>query len=495
MSGVDGGVIIVGAGFGGIGAAIELQKHGFEDVTILDGASEPGGTWFFNGYPGAACDVPSHLYSYSYAQRRDWSRQCSPRDEILDYVQTIARRYGVDRRIVTGAKVTAAHWDEDAARWTVETEDGRSFEGGAIVLATGQLNQPAYPRIPGADSFRGTSFHTARWDHEYDLRGKRVAIIGTGATAVQVVPEIAPLVSELHVFQRSGNWFLPRNHKDYKPWWLRVIRHVPGVQAYRRWFIYHYGELLTAMIRHPETVGRIGAFQSRMHMRLQLRGAKELRRKVWPDYTFGCKRVLFSSDWLPALKRPNVDVVTDRVTEITPTGVVTADGTTREVDCLIWSTGFRTNDFMLSMDVTGTEGRTLAETWSEGAHAHLGITVPGFPSMFLMYGPNTNTSGGSIIVYLEAQARYLRQALQLARRTGAAAVDVKPDVESAFDRETQSRFEGTAWTRCDSWYRNEGGRVVANWPGFMKEYEEATAVLEPSEYRLVHARERAVAQA
>jgi cation diffusion facilitator CzcD-associated flavoprotein CzcO len=495
MSAVDGGVIIVGAGFGGIGAAIELQKHGFEHITILDAASEPGGTWFYNGYPGAACDVPSHLYSYSYAQRRDWTRQCSPRDEILTYIQDIARRHGIDRRIVTGAKVTAARWDEETARWTVETADGRSFQGSAVVLATGQLNQPAVPRIPGAETFAGKAFHTARWEHDYDLRGKRVAVVGTGATAVQAVPEIAPLVRELHVFQRTGNWFLARNHKPYKQLYRRIIQHIPGVQAFRRRFIYHYGESLTLMIRHPETWGRIGALQSRMHMRWQLRGDPDLRRKVWPDYTFGCKRVLFSSDWLPALRRDNVDVVTDAVTAITPTGIVTADGRTREVDCIVWGTGFRTNDFMLPMDVTGVGGRTLKETWADGAHAHLGITVPGFPSMFLMYGPNTNTSGGSIVVYLEAQARYLRQALQLARRTGAAAVDVREDVESAFDRETQARFAGTAWTRCDSWYRNEGGRVVANWPGYMREYEQATAQLEPSEFELVHARERIVAQA
>jgi cation diffusion facilitator CzcD-associated flavoprotein CzcO len=371
----------------------------------------------------------------------------------------------------------------------VTAEDGRTFEGSAIVIATGQLHQPSFPRVRGVEDFAGHTFHTAEWDHDYDLRGKRVAMVGTGASAVQIVPEIAPLTERLVVFQRTGNWFLPRKNRPYPRAFKWLVKHVPGVQAFRRRFIFHYGESLTAMIRHPRTVGLIGRARSTAFMRLQLRDP-DVRRKAWPDYTFGCKRVLFSSEFLPALQRPNVDLVTDAVAGLAEDGVVTADGTLHEVDCVIWGTGFRTNDFMFPMEVTGADGRSLRDAWSRGARAHLGMTVPGFPSLFVMYGPNTNTSGGSIIVYLEAQAAYIRQALEHVRARGAAAIDVRPDVEAQSDREVQDRFEGTAWTQCNSWYRDDEGRIVANWPGYMREYVERTQTLDPAEFSFVPAPER-----
>ena len=323
-------------------------------------------------------------------------------------------------KVVCNARVTACSYRDGT--WNVVTEDGTEREADAVIVATGQLHQPAYPRLEGRDAFEGHQFHSARWDHDYDLRGKEVAVVGTGASAVQFVPEIAPLVKKLHVFQRSGNWFLPRRNRPYPPWYRRLFALVPGLQAYRRWFVFNYGESLTAMIRHPRTVGLIGRARSAAFMRWQLRD-REVRRKAWPDYTFGCKRVLFSSHWLPALQRPNVELITDEVTGLTADGVTTADGIHRKVDCIIWGTGFRTNDFMLPMEITGTDG-TLADHWAGAPRAHLGITVPGFPSLFLMYGPNTNTSGGSIIAYEEAQAGYIRQAIELA---GDGAVEVRAD--------------------------------------------------------------------
>jgi cation diffusion facilitator CzcD-associated flavoprotein CzcO len=475
-------IVIVGAGFGGVAAAIELQRHRFRNLTVLDRAPELGGTWLHNSYPGAACDVPSHLYSFSYAQRRDWSRICSPQREIHEYLHHVARGASVDRLVAPDSDVSACTWDDGSARWTVRTSDGRAYEADAVVLATGQLHQPAVPRISGAETFAGHSFHSAEWDHGYDLRGKRVAVVGTGASAVQFVPEIAPLVDRLVVFQRTGNWFLPRQNRAYPAAVRAAIRHVPGLQAARRRFVFYYCEALTAMIRHPRTVGRVGAAKSAAFMAWQLRSEPELRRKVWPDYTFGCKRILFSSHWLPALRRPNVDLVTDAVAGLAPEGVVTADGTLHEVDCVIYGTGFKTNDFMFPMEVSGAGGRTLREAWTDGAHAHLGITVPGFPNLFVLYGPNTNTSGGSIIAYLEAQSAYVRQALEEIRRRGAAAIDVRQDVEAANVREVQERFRGTAWTRCDSWYRTPDGRIVANWPGYMREYFDRVARLDPGEF-------------
>jgi cation diffusion facilitator CzcD-associated flavoprotein CzcO len=477
-------VVIVGAGFGGIAAAIELRRHGITGVTILERAPDLGGTWFYNSYPGAACDVPSHLYSFSFAQRRDWSRLCSPQAEIHAYLHDVARRYGVDRLVRTNTNVSSCSWDGDRCRWSVETTAGAIHEADAVILATGQLDQPARPALTGIDTFTGHSFHSAEWDHSYRLAGKRVGVIGTGASAVQFVPEIARVVEHLSVFQRSGNWFMPRRNRRYNNTIKRGIERLPGLQALRRRFVFEYTESLTLAIRHPNGFGRIARARSEAFMRSQLKDPV-IRAKAWPDYTFGCKRILFSSHYLPALQRANVELITDAITEVTPTGVLTATGQAHELDCIIWATGFRTTDFMFPMRVTGSGGVELHEYWSGGAHAHLGMCVPGFPNMFVMYGPNTNTSGGSIIVYLEAQAAYIRQALGQLRSRSAVAIEVRPEVEAASDRALQARFAGTAWTQCASWYRDENGRIVTNWPGYMREYLAQTRELDAGEYRFV----------
>jgi cation diffusion facilitator CzcD-associated flavoprotein CzcO len=479
-------VLIVGAGFGGIAAAIELRRHGIEDVTILERAPDLGGTWFYNSYPGAACDVPSHLYSFSFAQRRDWTRLCSPQREILDYLREVARREGVAELVRTNRTVTACSWLQESASWVVETSEGERWEAEALVLATGQLHQPHVPLIPGAGEFAGHTFHSASWDHEYDLAGKRVGVVGTGASAVQFVPAIASRVAQMTVFQRTGNWFLPRDNRPYPTLLRRMFERMPRLQALRRRFVFEYAESLTAMIRHPRTAGRFGAWRSAVFMRSQLKDPV-LREKVWPDYTFGCKRILFSSEFLPALERPNVELETARIESIVPEGVRTADGRVHELDCLIWATGFRTNDFMFPMAITGRDGRSLEEAWHGGAHAYLGMCVPSFPNMFVMYGPNTNTSGGSIIFYLETQAAYLRQAIEQLGARGAGAIEVRAEVEAAYDHAVQHRFGGTAWTRCDSWYRDANGRIVANWPGYMREYARQTARLDAAGFEFAPA--------
>ncbi|MFZ0040955.1 MAG: NAD(P)/FAD-dependent oxidoreductase [Solirubrobacteraceae bacterium] len=474
-------VLIIGAGFGGISAAIELRRHGFDELTLLEAADDLGGTWFHNDYPGAACDVPSHLYSFSYEQRRDWSRLCSPQQEILDYLHEVAAKHEVDGLIRTSQRVRECAYDEASRSWTVETESGERHYAEAVILATGQLNRPAIPALPGAERFAGHSFHSARWDHGYDLDGKRIAVVGTGASAVQFVPAVARRAARLNVFQRSGNWILPRKNHRYSAALRTLITRVPFLQTARREFVFNYTEGITLSIRHPKTAGRVLSWRCSRFMRSQLKDP-ELRAKAWPDYTCGCKRILFSSHYLPALAQPNVELVTDPIAEVTETGIRTEDGAEREVDCIIWGTGFRASEFVAPMRVFGTDGAELNKIWNEGAHAHLGITVPGFPSMFLMYGPNTNTSGGSIIVYLEAQAAYIRQALAHLRSGGYSSLDVRPEVEAATDRELQARFAGTAWTQCDSWYRDERGRIVANWPGYMREYIARTRSFDPAEY-------------
>ena len=476
----------MGAGFGGIAAAIELQRHGFEDLTILESAPELGGTWFYNDYPGAACDVPSHMYSFSFAQRRTWSRLCSPRQEILDYLREVVDDHGIRPLIRFSQAVANARFDEAGARWQLTTDTGETYDADAVILATGQLNRPAIPRLPGLDRFAGHSFHSARWDHDYDLAGKRVAVVGTGASAIQFVPRIAPLVRQLTVYQRTPNWLLPRRNHVYRPGLRALIRHVPGLQELRRALLFNFLEGLTLSIRHPRTFGRISAWRSVRFMRAQTPDP-ELRRRVWPDYTFGCKRVLFSSHYLPALSRPNVELVTEPVAEITASGISTADRIDRPADCIIWATGFRATELVAPMRVQGAGGRELADAWADGAHAHLGLTVPGFPSLFLMYGPNTNTSGGSIIFFEETQAAYIRQALAHLRDGGYATLDVRPEVEAVGNRRLQARFAGTAWMDCHSWYQNDRGRIVANWPGYMREYLHATRRFEPADFQFMRA--------
>jgi len=479
-------VLIVGAGFGGIAAAIELRRNGIERLRILERAPDLGGTWYYNTYPGAACDVPSHLYSFSYAQRRDWSRLCSPQAEIHDYLSGVAREHHVRELVETGVTVTSCSWRQGECRWVVQAADGRSYSADALILATGQLHQPAMPSIEGIETFAGHSFHSAEWDHDYALTGRRVAVVGTGASAVQFVPEIAPATERLTIFQRTGNWFLPRKNHRYPAPFRAAVRSIPGLQEYRRRFVFEYTESLTAAIRHPRTLGRVYAGRSAAFMRTQLKDP-EIRRETWPDYTFGCKRVLFSSAFLPALQRENVDLVTAPITRVQPEGLITADGTLHEAECIIWATGFATNDFMFPMRIDGSDEHSLQEDWREGAHAHLGMTVPGYPNMFVLYGPNTNTSGGSIIFYLEMQSAYVRQALQELRRSGAGAIEVRPEVEARSDAELQARFAGTAWLECDSWYRNERGRIVANWPGYMRDYLKRTRELDLEDFRLIAA--------
>ena len=477
-------VAIVGAGFSGIAMAIALRREGIEDFTILERAESLGGVWHHNTYPGAACDVPSYLYSYSYEQRRDWTQPCSSQAEILGYLQETARKHGVIDRVRTGTEVELAEFDDETARWRMRTSTGERFEADALVLACGQLSRPRRPSIPGADDFRGHSFHSAEWDHEYDLAGRRVAVVGTGASAVQFVPPVAERAAHVDVYQRSAPYVLPRNNGEYPALVRRLIGALPGLQAARRYGMWAFMETFVAGLTRIRPLGWLLRTWCTTFMRTQLRDP-EVRRKAWPDYPFGCKRILFSSDYLPALQRSDVELVTDEISRITSAGVLTADGRERAVDCIVYGTGFRSNDFVVPMRVTGVEGRELQQAWSQGAEAHLGIAVTGFPNMFVLYGPNTNLGVGSIIVMIEAQVRYAIDALRTARRAGAA-LDVRPEVQRASSERVQRRLRDSVWASCRNWYRQEGtGRVVNNWPGFMLEYVRATRAIRPEEFREV----------
>jgi len=485
-------VLVVGAGPGAIACAVELLGHGFDDIVILEAGDGIGGSWMWNTYPGLACDVPSHLYCFSFAREQDWSRLCAPQPEILDYLRDVADRHGVTPLVRTGQTDTSAHFDDNSCRWTVTTAGGETYDTGALVLATGQLHRPVTPPIAGAERFGGESFHSARWDHDVELSGKRVAVIGTGASAVQFVPEIVDDAAHTTVFQRTPNWLMPRRNRPYPKWWRRLIGAVPGLQRTRRRMVYLYTENLTQSTRRPRTLGRFSSLAPILFMRFQLRGRPQLRERVWPRYPLGAKRLLFSSRWIPTLTRDDVELVTEPIAAITEQGVLDGAGSEHLVDVIIYATGYASTEFVSAIEISGAGGRRLADAWSEGPSAYLGVSVPGFPSMFLIYGPNSGTSGGSILVFEEAQARYIRQALEYVRDSGAAAIDVRADVAAAAYAALQERFTGTAWLQSDSWFRDEHGRVVTNWPDSMRRFEARTQRLDTGEYVLVGERKPAL---
>jgi cation diffusion facilitator CzcD-associated flavoprotein CzcO len=478
-------VAIVGAGFSGIGMGAELQRSG-HDYAMFERAGDLGGVWQHNTYPGAACDVPSYVYSYSWAQRRDWSQPCSPQPEIQEYLRTVATDGRVIGKIRFGAEVTEARWDPATLTWrlTIAGDPPSTYEADALVLGCGQLTRPSWPRIPGADSFAGRTFHSARWDHDHDLAGERVAVVGTGASAIQFIPEIAERAGRLDVYQRSAPYLLPRRNPRYPGPVLELLRRVPGVQRLRRYGMCGVMEWITLGLTRSPVVNALMRAWSTSFMRLQLRGDRSLRRRAWPDHPFGCKRILFSSAYLPTLRRADVELIADPITRITPAGLVTRDGTERPADTIIWGTGFRTGEFVAPMRVIGAGAAELQQTWRDGAEAHRGISVAGYPNMFVLYGPNTNLGAGSIVVMLEAQIRYVARALRLIG--DGRAIDVRADVQRRYSEQVRRRLQDTVWTGCDSWYRRDGdGRIVNNWPGFVAEYVRATRDVHPSDYATV----------
>lgn len=476
-------VIVIGTGFGGVAAAIQLKQAGHDNVLLLEKADDVGGVWRDNTYPGAACDVPTPLYSYSFEPNPAWPRRFAPQPSILDYLHHVVDKYDVRRHIRFGAEVASCAWSDTDRRWTVTLTTGEELHCDVLVPAVGQLSRPSYPSIPGRETFAGPAFHSATWDHGVDLRGRKVAVIGTGASAIQFVPAIQPEVGALTLFQRTPPYIAPRNDTDYGPRHHRLFARVPAVQLGERvgWWVWL--ETFSASFIYSRTMSRLFLAYIRRHMKEQTAARPGLFEKVWPDYPLGCKRVLLSDDYLPALVQPNVEVVTTDIAGVEPTGVRTTDGTLHEVDVIIYGTGFAATEFLAPMRFTGAGGTPLDNTWAAGAHAYYGLTVPGFPNLLLMYGPNTNTGGGSIIYFLETQARYVRDYVDQVARVGSPLA-VRPDVAAEFDRRTQGRLRDSVWTRCSSWYRNAHGRVTTNWPGLSAEYRRK-AVFAADDYTAV----------
>jgi cation diffusion facilitator CzcD-associated flavoprotein CzcO len=474
---------IIGAGFSGLGMAIRLKQEAINDFVVLERADDLGGTWRDNSYPGCACDVPSHLYSFSFAPNPNWSHIFARRQEILDYLRDCAERFEVLPHIRFGHDVQGARWDDGADRWELETSAG-TVTARVIVAAAGPLSQPSIPKLPGLERFAGTSFHSAQWDHDHDLAGERVAVIGTGASAIQFVPKIQPKVSKLHLFQRTPPWVLARPEHEISGVEKRLLRNVPALQRAIRAAIYWGAEGgILGLAYDPRLVKPVERL-ARRHIRTQVKDP-ELRRKLTPDYRLGCKRILGSDDYYPALCEPNAEVVTDPIARVRKGAIVTEDGTVREIDTIIFGTGFHVTDNPTMAMVHGRDGRSLADVWEGSPQAYLGMTVPGFPNGFLMVGPNTGLGNNSIVFMIEAQVRYVLGALRAIERHGLGAIEVRPDVHAAFQDEVQQRMPGSVWTDggCRSWYLDGNGRNSTLWPDFTWRYALRTRNFEIADYR------------
>ena len=477
-------VVVIGAGFGGIGMAMALQRAGIEDFLVVDKGGDLGGTWRDNTYPGAACDVPSSLYSFSFRPGR-WSRRFPPQREILAYLRALSEERGLGPYLRFGSGVAAAEFDERRAVWNVTLDDGSTLQATTVVSAVGQLNRPALPGIVGRGDFAGPWWHSARWDHGADLTGRKVAVVGTGASAIQFVPEVAKAAAHVDIYQRSAPYVLPKPDRPYRRGEQVLFDRFPLVRKAGRLRVFLYGELLTSgFVMSPKLL----AAPMRMWRR-QLQEQitdPQLRDKCVPGYVMGCKRVLFSNDWYPALARPNVELVTDPIERIVPDGVVTAGGVTRQADVIIYGTGFKTVDFLAPMSVTGLGGRQLHEVWRDGAEAYLGITISGFPNFFMLYGPNTNLGGNSIIYMLEGQIAYVLGALRALEEEGLDWLDVRPEVQGAFNTWVDAASRTSVWeSGCHSWYTTASGRNTNNWPDHTFLYRHRVRRFDLATYRVM----------
>ncbi|GAC1544502.1 MAG: NAD(P)/FAD-dependent oxidoreductase [Vulcanimicrobiaceae bacterium] len=476
-------ILIVGTGFAGLGMAIRLKRAGIDDFIILERARDVGGTWRENAYPGCACDVPSELYSFSFERHTRWSRVYPTQPEIQAYLAACASRNGLERHIRFERDVTEARFDERTATWTVATRAGEAFVAPILISGMGGLSNPAFPDVPGLETFTGPSFHSSQWDHAADLADKRVAVIGTGASAVQFVPHVAPHVRKLTIFQRSPPWILPKADGPVGARKRRLLRVVPGLAAASRAAMFGLLEIRAVAFTRAPKLLRFGERFARAHLARAI-ADPELRAKVTPDYRMGCKRILISNDYYPALVRANVDVVTDDVERVEPDAIVTRGGVRHPVDAIVYGTGFRAQDGLAPVRVIGTAGRVLADVWRDGMSAYLGTSVAGFPNFFLLVGPNTGLGHNSMVYMIESQINYVLDALRVLQRRRARSFDVLPAVQAAFNAMLERRMAKTVWqTGCRSWYLDRNGRNTALWPGFTFDFRRRTRRIDARRYR------------
>lgn len=477
-------VLVIGAGFAGLGTSIALEREGIDHV-VLERAGDLGGTWRDNHYPGCKCDVPSHLYSFSFALNPEWTSTYSGQEEIWAYLRRCADRFGVRDRIRCGVEVREACWDATAQRWEVDTSAGR-WTADVVVSATGGLSVPAVPDLPGLDRFAGTVFHSAQWNDGHPLEGERVAVVGTGASAVQLVPRIQPRVDRLLLFQRTPAWVLPHGDRPIRDWERALYRRLPALQRLVRAGVYWSRELLVlGLCKDPRWMEPVRRIATR-HLERQV-PEPALRARLMPSFSPGCKRLLPSNEYYPALTADNVDVVTDPIREVGAHGIVTAAGAEHAVDTIILATGFRVTDNPTFARLRGRDGRSLADAWRDaGMQAYLGATVAGFPNLFLVTGPNTGIGHTSLVVMIEAQVRYVVDALRTMARRGLAEVEVRPDAQDAFNEDLQRRMRRTVWNAggCASWYLDARGRNTTLWPDFTWRFRRRTRRFDAGAYEL-----------
>ena len=482
MSGAD--ILIIGAGFSGVIMALEAQRRGFGDILILEKGADFGGTWRENTYPGVACDIPSHLYALAGHPKPDWQRRYARGAEIRDYLRDVARREGLYARTRFGRAVTGAQWDAETRRWQVETDDGERLTVRVLIPAMGPLHVPRLPELPGLVTFRGPAFHSAEWNAGADLAGKHVAVIGSGASAGQLVPELARIAGRLTVYQRSAPWVLP--HFDYPvPGWLRwLYAHLPGLRQADRGLSFAVQEMKHAVFRGQPLASGLVRRIALMHMAWAVRDPA-IRRRLTPDYRIGRKRILLSNRWYPVLMQPNVELVAEGIAEIRPEAVVAADGAERPADVLVFATGFHVTDSMAKLPVRGAGGRLLSDAWHDGAPAYLGAGVTGFPNLFFLLGPNTALGHNSIVLMAEAQAEHLARLLSEMRADGIEAVEPRAEVQSAYVAELQARLARTVWQAggCTSWYKDAEGRNPTIWPGTVTEFRRLACAGGLGDYR------------
>lgn len=476
-------VLIVGAGFAGLGAAIKLSDNGEQDFLCVDRGAEVGGTWRDNTYPGALCDVPSQLYSFSFALNPGWSRSFSSQSEIQQYLRTVARDSGVLDRFRFGVTFESAVWDEDCALWRIDTSAGPIIAN-LLVSAAGALSDPKTPAIEGVDGFTGEIFHSAQWNHDCDLVGKRVGVIGTGASAIQIVPAIAKQAAQLAVYQRTAPWVMPRRNRVYKPWHKQLMRKLPFVQRLIRNLVYFLREATVPMFIVAPSLGKYASRPALVNIHRTIKDP-QLLAKVMPHYSFGCKRVLISNDWYRAMVHPNVDLVTDPIVRISGNSIVTADGCAREVDVLVLATGFMPTELPIAGKIIGRSGQTLSDAWAEhGVQAYKGATVAGFPNLFFLVGPNTGLGHSSMVYMIESQLAYLVDAQRVMKRYGLASVEVAAESQRDWNVDLQRRMKRTVWSRggCHSWYLDGHGRNVTLWPRTTYKFRRLTAKFDLAAY-------------
>ncbi|MHA6493277.1 flavin-containing monooxygenase [Pseudomonas borbori] len=479
-------VLIIGAGFSGIGMAVRLRQGGERDFVVYEQEAGIGGTWWVNQYPGCACDIPSHLYSFSFEPNPDWSRRFSPQAEIRDYLAACADKYELLAHIHFNTAVASMRWLEQRALWEVTDARGGVVYAKVVVAGTGALSTPDYPNIAGLERFRGRVFHSQHWAHDYDLAGKRVGVIGTGASAIQFIPEIQPLAATLSVFQRTPPWVIPKPDRGFTQTEQRLLRAFPRLQRFVRGLIYTAHETrVLGFVFNP----RLMTFHKLLALNLLRRQVKDkaLRSKLTPQYAIGCKRILLSNNYYPAMAQPNVALVNEGIREITEDGVITADNQKHVVDALIFGTGFKASMPFPRGMIFGSGGQDILDAWQAGPQAYKGTTVAGFPNLFLLMGPNTGLGHNSIVYMIESQIAYILGALDTMKAQGATSVDVQPQVQEHFNATLRNRLRGAVWTvgNCKSWYTHqETGRNVVLWPGFSWMFRRETRRFDAEAYRL-----------